>query len=87
MIREVAYPLLRHFHAMVLSHEVGAMKPSPAIYEKAVEVAGCRPEECFFVTDDIPEYVEGARQFGIDAVRFESAEQIEAELRKRISWD
>jgi putative hydrolase of the HAD superfamily len=85
MIRD-RYPLLRHFHALVLSHEVGAMKPSPAIYEKAVEAAGCRPEECFF-TDDIPEYVEGARQFGIDAVRFESAGQIEAELRKRISWD
>jgi FMN phosphatase YigB (HAD superfamily) len=85
MIRE-RYPLLRHFHALVLSHEVGAMKPSPAIYEKAVEAAGCKPEECFF-TDDIPEYVEGALRFGIDAVRFESAAQIEAELRKRISWD
>jgi glucose-1-phosphatase len=85
MIRE-KYPLLRHFHALVLSHEVGAMKPSPAIYEKAVEAAGCLPEECFF-TDDIPEYVAGARRFGIDAVQFESAAQIEAELRKRISWE
>ena len=80
------YPLLRHFHALVLSHEVGAMKPSPAIYERAVEAAGCLPEECFF-TDDIPEYVEGARKYGIDAVQFRSAAQIEAELRRRISWD
>jgi putative hydrolase of the HAD superfamily len=62
------------------------MKPQPAIYAKAVEAARCLPGECFF-TDDIPEYVEGARQFGIDAVQFESAAQIEAELRKRISWD
>jgi putative hydrolase of the HAD superfamily len=80
------YPLLRHFHALVLSHEVGAMKPSPAIYAKAVEAAGCLPEECFF-TDDIPEYVEGARRYGIDAVQFQSAAQIEDELRRRISWD
>lgn len=85
MIRE-RYPLLRHFHALVLSHEVGAMKPSPVIYAKAVEAAQCLPEECFF-TDDIPEYVEGARRFGIDAVQFESAAQIEDELRKRISWE
>ena len=85
MLRE-NYPILRHFHALVLSHEVGAMKPSPLIYQRAVEAAGCRPEECFF-TDDIPEYVEGARKYGIDAVQFQSAEQIEAELRKRICWD
>ncbi|HEY4086144.1 MAG TPA: HAD family phosphatase [Bryobacteraceae bacterium] len=76
------YPHLRHFHALVLSHEVGAMKPSPRIYEQAVAAAGCRPEECFF-TDDIAAYVEGARRYGIDAVQFESAEQIERELKHR----
>jgi putative hydrolase of the HAD superfamily len=80
------YPLLRHFHTLVLSHEVGAMKPSPEIYAKAVEAAGCLPEECFF-TDDIPEYIQGALRFGIDAVPFQSAAQIEGELRKRISWE
>jgi putative hydrolase of the HAD superfamily len=76
------YPHLRHFHALVLSHEVGAMKPSPRIYEEAVAAAGCRPEECFF-TDDVAEYVEGARRYGIDAVQFQSAEQIARELRER----
>lgn len=80
------YPLLRNFHALVLSYEAGAMKPSPVIYQRAVEAAGCLPEECFF-TDDIPEYVEGARRYGMDAVQFESAGQIEAELRRRIQWD
>lgn len=85
MIR-AAYPLLRHFHAFVLSHEVGVMKPSPVIYKKAVEAAGCLPGECFF-TDDIEEYVEGARIYGIDAVQFHSQTQIEAELRRRISLD
>ncbi len=76
------YPHLRHFHALVLSHEVGAMKPSPRIYEQAVAAAGCRPEECFF-TDDVAEYVEGARRYGIDAVQFESVAQIERELKQR----
>jgi putative hydrolase of the HAD superfamily len=85
MVRE-NYPLMRHFHAFVLSHEVGAMKPLPLIYRRAIEEAGCRPEECFF-TDDIPAYVEGARAQGIDAVQFQSAAQIEEELRKRgVNW-
>jgi len=80
------YPMLRHFHHLVLSYEVRAMKPQREIYEAAVRLAGCRPEECFY-TDDIAAYVEGARQFGIDAVQFESAEQIERELQARgITW-
>jgi FMN phosphatase YigB (HAD superfamily) len=80
------YPLLRHFHSYVLSYEVGAMKPLPLIYQKAIEAAGCQPGECFF-TDDIAAYVEGAREQGIDAVQFQSAAQIEAELRRRgVKW-
>jgi glucose-1-phosphatase len=81
MIR-ATYPHLRHFHRLVLSHEVKAMKPQPEIYRAAIDAAQCRPEECFF-TDDILEYVEGARQMGIDAVQFESREQIERELSAR----
>ena len=81
------YPILRHFENRVLSHEVGAMKPSPLIYRRAVELAGCRPEECFF-TDDIADYVQGAREAGIDAVQFQSVAQLEHELTRRgIRWD
>jgi len=80
------YPLLRHFHSYVLSYKVGAMKPLPLIYEKAIEAAGCEPGECFFA-DDIETNVEAARAQGMDAVQFLSAAQIEAELRKRgIDW-
>jgi FMN phosphatase YigB (HAD superfamily) len=85
MIRE-AFPLLRQFDTLILSYEVGAMKPSPQIYRRAIAEAGCRPEECFF-TDDILEYVEGARREGMDAVQFHSAGQIEEELKKRgVHW-
>lgn len=75
-------PMLRHFHDHILSYEVGAMKPDPKIYQAAIARAECRPEECFF-TDDVPEYVEAARKQGMDAVQFQSAEQLMAELGKR----
>jgi putative hydrolase of the HAD superfamily len=85
MIRET-YPMLQHFHDFVLSYEVKAMKPSQAIYQAAIARAECRPEECFF-TDDVPAYVEAARREGMDAVQFQSREQIEHELRARgIEW-
>jgi HAD superfamily hydrolase (TIGR01549 family) len=78
--------LLRHFHDLILSYEVRVMKPQPEIYREALERAECLPRECFY-TDDIADYVEAARQMGIDAVQFESREQIEREMRVRgISW-
>jgi len=76
------YPIMRHFDDHVLSYRVGALKPSPLIYKEAIARAGCRPEECFF-TDDVAAYVEGAVREGIDAVRFESAAQVERELMNR----
>jgi putative hydrolase of the HAD superfamily len=81
MIRR-AYPHLRHFHDLVLSYEVGAVKPDEAIYRAAIERAHCKPEECFY-TDDIPAFVEGGRRMGLDAVQFESREQLERELAAR----
>jgi putative hydrolase of the HAD superfamily len=82
MLRRNYGHLLRHFHHLVLSYEVGAMKPRPEIFQAAVERAGCRPEECFY-TDDIAAFVEGARSLGIDAVQFESREQLEREMEAR----
>jgi glucose-1-phosphatase len=81
------YPLLRHFHGLILSYEVKAMKPQPEIFYKAIEMAGCRAEECFY-TDDIAEYVAAARRLGIDAVQFESSEQLQREMASRgIQWE
>jgi putative hydrolase of the HAD superfamily len=76
------YPVFNHFDDFVLSYEVGALKPEPKIYQEAIERAGCRPDECFF-TDDIAINVEAARNNGMDAVQFFSAEQLEQELKAR----
>ena len=81
MIRR-AYPHLKYFHDLTLSYEVGALKPEEAIYRAALERAGCEPGECFY-TDDIPEFVEAGRRTGMDAVKFESREQLERELGAR----
>ena len=86
MIRET-YPLLRHFDGFVLSYQVKAMKPAPAIFDAAIQSSRCAASECFF-TDDIAEYVEGAKACGIDAVLFENFEQLQRELHTRgVTWD
>ena len=82
-----SYPMLRHFHDLVLSYEVKAMKPHPEIFQAATARAGCRAEECFY-TDDIAAFVTAARNLGIDAVQFQSAAQLEREFAARgIRWE
>ena len=86
MLRPTYAHLLRHFDNLVLSYEVGAMKPRPEIFQAAIGYAGCCPEECFY-TDDIEAYTDAARRMGIDAVTFQSRTQLEGEMRERgIVW-
>jgi len=79
---QATYPLLRHFDHCVLSYKVGSLKPEPKIFEDAIAHAGCAASECFFI-DDLAPNVEAARAHGIDAVQFESAAQLEHELKAR----
>lgn len=56
------------FDAVVLSCEVGLMKPDPGIYLMSAERLGLSPQECVFV-DDVPSYVAGAMAVGMTGVR------------------
>ena len=76
------YDVLGLFDAYVLSYEVGALKPEPAIYEAALRAIKCAPDECFY-TDDIPAYIEAARTYGLQAEVFTDAEALRGHLRAR----
>lgn len=76
------FPVLHLFDGYVLSYEVGAKKPEKTIYEKALAKAGCLPHEVFY-TDDIPEYVQGARNLKIDAEPFLDVPTLKSQLQKR----
>ena len=53
---------------IVTSAEAGARKPSPAIFERALNVAGVGPRDAVHVGDSIDEDVAGAAAAGIDAI-------------------
>jgi len=76
------YDLLDKFDDLVLSYEVGAMKPDPPIFEAALGKIECDPSECFY-TDDIVENVERARGFGIQAEVFIDARTFLSHLQRR----
>jgi putative hydrolase of the HAD superfamily len=73
------------FTVHALSYKLGAMKPDPAIYVRAAELAGV-PPQCIFFTDDRPENVAGALAAGYDAVLFEGAEKLREALEQRGVW-
>lgn len=62
------------FDDMIISAEVGLLKPDAAIYRLALERLGVQPSEAVFV-DDFVENVEGAQTIGMHAVHFREPEQ------------
>ncbi|MBI2324179.1 MAG: HAD family hydrolase [Chloroflexi bacterium] len=50
------------------SHSVGWRKPHPAMFERALAIAGVRPDEAFHVGDNLIADVWGAQQLGIRGV-------------------
>ena len=73
------YPFLGWFRGIVISGEVGAAKPDPAVYEALVERYGVVTSESVFI-DDQPANVEAARELGFRAIRFTDAAALRREL-------
>lgn len=63
-----ALGLAHHFEVIIDSAVVGVEKPSPRIFELALEACGARAEETVFVGDIYEIDVRGARQAGITPV-------------------
>jgi len=72
----------RAFSALALSFEIGALKPDPAIYAAAAELAGVPAREILFC-DDIPGHVAAAREAGFDAVQYTTTPALAADLHQR----
>jgi len=65
----------RLFHTLVLSHEVGLLKPDPAIYHLACQRLGAEPAETVFVADGGFGELDSACALGIFAVLIEQPNQ------------
>jgi putative hydrolase of the HAD superfamily len=74
--------LYQAFDPCLLSSEIGIEKPAPQAYEILVQTLHLLPEEIVFIDDNL-ENVEAAKAKGIDAIIFESPEQVRKELQQR----
>ncbi len=74
--------LAEDFPVHALSFRIGACKPEAAVFRAAADLAGCLPEEIFYV-DDVAGHVAAAQAVGFDAVQYTTTVALAAELRKR----
>ncbi len=76
------YEFLKHFDELILSHEVGSVKPEQKIYHAVEEASGFPSAEHFYI-DDIQEYVDAAKNLGWEAVQFVDYGRLINDLKNR----
>jgi len=69
------------FDVLVFSCEEEIVKPQKAIYKRVVERLGVKPQETVFI-DNNPEFVDGAKQVGLNAVLFKDIDQLKKDLAR-----
>ena len=87
-----AWPDIRHwienewkiadaFDHIIVSAEVGMVKPDPAIYTLCLQALNVEPDEAIFV-DDFKENIEGAKAVGMQAIHFQDPVEARTELKE-----
>jgi glucose-1-phosphatase len=74
------FPEIFIFDEYVLSFEVGAMKPHPEIYRKALKRGGVGAPEAVFI-DDLEENIKAAEKLGLKSILYKPDTDLEKELR------
>lgn len=70
------------FDPCILACDIGVEKPDPKAYQILLKILNLSANDVIFIDDKL-ENIEAAKIMGIDAIRFESSEQIRKELQKR----
>jgi putative hydrolase of the HAD superfamily len=76
---EKRFDFFRFFKHRIYSYVVGASKPSPLIFRAALQACKTTADNAIYI-DDIPAYVEAARQLGMTGIVFQSPDQLRADL-------
>ncbi len=74
------------FDGIVISAEVGLLKPDPRIYHLALEQLGISPGEAVFV-DDFRYNLAGAQAVGIHTIHFMNSQQAQMDLNLLLDGD
>ncbi len=68
-----------YFQNLILSHEIGILKPDREIYEITLQKIGLPADQCLFI-DDQEKALVPARELGMKTIHFQSLSQLKADL-------
>lgn len=72
------FPVIAFFPRLMLSYQVGAMKPAPAIFEAAARYV--RPGQLSIYVDDIADFANASEAHGFRGIHFKNHAQLRAQL-------
>ena len=78
---EAKYDWLKLFDGLVISYQHQVLKPEPRIYRELLEGYQLLGNECLFI-DDVTANIEGARRMGLEAILYQSADQLSRDLAR-----
>lgn len=78
--------IVEHFDWTFPSHELGMIKPDPAVFRHVIRIIGTTPERLLFL-DDSDEHVLAARRSGMRAELTRGLSEVEAALRSHLPAD
>ena len=74
-----SFNFLNDFSPILISGNLGIMKPDPAIFHQALTACGVEPCECVFI-DDTFANIQAAKRIGITGLQFVNPPQLETDL-------
>jgi epoxide hydrolase-like predicted phosphatase len=77
-------PLGKLFNEVIVSSDVGLIKPDPRIYQVALARLAVQPNEAVFI-DDSTKYIYAAKDLGINVILYNNFGQMKAELVRLLS--
>jgi putative hydrolase of the HAD superfamily len=75
------YDFLSYFIGVVSSSDIGVLKPTKEIYKHLLDTYELNPHETIFI-DDLDKNIDGAKEVGINAIKFTNANECIKELKK-----
>lgn len=80
------YDFWKYFQGVVVSADVGVLKPASEIYQHLLKTYHLKAEECLFI-DDYNINVEGAKNMGMQSIIFTDAESCKAYALKALGLE
>jgi HAD superfamily hydrolase (TIGR01509 family) len=74
------------FDEVVISYQLGVIKPHPLMYETIAHKLGVMPEECVLIDDQL-RYCEGAEAVNMKAIQFTSNKQAITQLEQLLNGE